>query len=157
MEALSFAHCSLDDEKAVALADLCRLTKLKTMDLAWNRSISADGWRQLLSALPVAMEDLCFSGCSLDDAKVAALAPEFCRLTNLKKVDFRLNRSISADGWRRLLSGLPVAVENLQFQYCALDDERASALALQLSRFSKLKIVNFYDSPLSSASGSSRC
>ena len=74
MEALSFAHCSLDDEKAVALADLCRLTKLKTMDLAWNRSISADGWRQLLSALPVAMEDLCFSGCSLDDAKVAALA-----------------------------------------------------------------------------------
>ena len=156
VEDLSCEACSLHDEKAVALVDLSRLTKLRKVNFAGNSCTSADAWRKLLSGLPVAVEDLGFRDCKLDDETVTALTPKLSRFMKLKEVAFDMNQSISADGWRQLLSGLPVAVEHLSFRDCSLDDEKATALALELVRFARLKTASFGFNRLISMEGSAR-
>merc|ERR1711971_1067066 len=154
IEDISFMDCYLDDEKAKVFSEVKdRYAALKKVDFGGNRSLSAVGWRCILQSLSPSIEDFSFNSCDLDDEKAKVFSEAKDRYAALKKVDFRENRSLRADGWRCILRSLSPSIEDISFNSCNLDDEKAKVFSEVKDRYAVLKKVDFGDNTYLSADG----
>ena len=58
----------------------------------------------------------------------------------VKKVSFRLNDDLSAEGWALLLAGLSTTVEDVDFSECSLNDEKAKAIGHAIVRLTAVPL-----------------
>merc|ERR1712048_483539 len=105
---------------------MLRFTSMKKVSFAGNRHLSADGWKCALQSLSAGIEDMDFLSCGLSDEKVNVFPEVMLRFTSMKKVSFRGNGDLSADGWKCALQSLSAGIEDMNFSDCGLTDEKVN-------------------------------
>ena len=126
LEELGISSINIDDTVIEVLANnLIANTKLKRLDLCYNRSITAGGWQTLFNNLQngsnFALEVLDLSGNSISDAVVPSTVNALNHFCSLSKLDLRSNPSITSTG-RVALSSLLHPNSSLTKLFLSVDD-----------------------------------